>query len=69
MRRHLTSPAKVNSKTHLLSDPSRSLTSTVVAAAGGLLAAEAAITKDKVTNLPGFGAPMTDTYSGCKCVC
>jgi hypothetical protein len=45
------------------------LASTVVAAAGGLLAAEAAITKDKVTNLPGFGAPMTDTYSGCKCVC
>jgi hypothetical protein len=36
------------------------------AAAVGLLAAEAAITKDKVTNLPGFGAPMTDTYSGCE---
>ena len=64
----MTSPAKVNSKTHL-NDPSLALASTVVAAAGGLLAAEAAITKDKVTNLPGFGAPMTDTYSGCKCVC
>ena len=32
--------------------------------AGSLAAAAAAIAKDKVTNLPGFGAPLTDTYSG-----
>jgi hypothetical protein len=33
-------------------------------AAGSLAVAAAAIAKDKVTNLPGFGAPLTDMYSG-----
>jgi hypothetical protein len=32
--------------------------------AGSLAVAAAAIAKDKVTNLPGFGAPLTDMYSG-----
>lgn len=54
-RRPLTSPPPRTARRSALLRP---------IAGGGLLAAEAAIAKDKVINLPGFGVPMTDTYSG-----